>query len=1632
NRAYARHMAALEALTRPDLPQPRGARRSNGRHGGSGVVGTGRPASVGAAGATNAAAVGAPVTVPRGVYLIVDDPTAAPLPLALYDADSDDSLGGRRRRYRDDPSSSSDDGGGGDDDDDDDVIYISDGGGGGGSVSSSSSSSSSDEDGAGGRDDEDEEELLLLDSDADGRGRVGGRRRPRSDRRRRRRLRRGGDGGGDAGGSGGGGEAAGGSGGGRPLRRSSRRERSQSEGVEGEQEQERIRRSARLCGRKRRYGAGDGGDDSYGSSDDDDVLAEEARHRKGDEEYSGSSDLEEEAQDDDEYDSDAEAAARQRLQRQRQRERERERRAALRAQRELRNEQRRQQRREAQLRRQQMQQQQRLAAAAAAGEVPGDAAAGAAAAAAAARAAVTAAHRGMQHAYGGGGGAAAAAAAVAQEVEQQEEQEDEEDLGQLRQVARKRSHEAGGSRPRPLQCYMWLQCTSYQPDFYCPQLGDELVYVRAAHEGLLESSCDTRTARPWLLLPGMRPFEPCMVTELGFEVLRDGTLRTAANLKLQLGPASGGSLAGVSFSVQLPPPAPDQPEFLVPLPRFLRAVGKGWRIGERCQVYWLSGNGGTTDTAVAAADAGGGSGSGSGGVGEGRWCGGVVVGDRLYPTLTAAQWQGVPPPVKQPYQCEELWERYTVQWDDGDETCSVSPWDMLPATSSWEDVVRYSRATAAAKADEIVASAAAADSAADVTAGPSASSSAVTATPTAAELGLELGGGWAEEQATAARRALERLLANERLFGLFFQCPPPTATFPCSDGDRRPVPYNVMVPLPLGLDVVQKRLQDSFYRSLAAVRHDVDTIVSNAERFNGADSLVAQRAREMRLHFTAALTGRSVDDMVLFGSDVVVHRRRRRHQLGGTAGQAVAAAVLVRRARVDLSRLWAHVALDVDPETVNPAAAEEVLYDMQDHGGRSAAAAVRAGAVRGGVDAAGGFTGPRRRGGLYSVHPSEEGGEGDYGAGMAAAATTAAEGLSGGLQRGPAVLEAPAGQWLGSPRGLPLSAGLYGGESGGEGAAAAAAAAAAAYLLGQEQDRRLQHRPSQQTRELRRLQQQQTHFHSLQGGEEVKVENLEEGEGRRPRRNRSGGRRRGVAALYGSDDDDDDGGHDVAAALGDDSSDDFGKLGLGDDDDDESYTDSEDERGRRRGQRRRPNSQRSLQSPAAQRRRQRQQQQPVRRSSRARQRTRFGSDWEDDEEAQEGDSESDDGGNGGGGGGGSRRRSARCLQRSAAATGATGATETVEAARHGSERLPPTFMPPPPALLSMPPFAAGQGTAATQHPMQMLASFPSASALPAAPHAGVPVSGGGADAGGAGVGGNTGRIRIRLRNQKDPPGPPPLQARPSAVMHSASAVYAPADAVQGLYHQLPYGQQAELPASRTQTRAAAAAAAAAPSPPGGGRSRRAAAVAAEKVFAAAAAAAAGSDDDDQDEDTPPPAAAPSRRLPLTHGVGGGHAYDNIPDVASAGPFALQQHAFNWSDPLQQAVLPSAAAATSATAAYHAEAPALALAPAPPLTQGWHSHAAFPAPYPPPHGHEGPPFTAAGDMLASITAAAHGDSSFVAAADAMQVSYDTVPPFQQLAPPLLLPPHDPAAAAMLPYNQWPAQMPYAQWGYPGPQ
>ncbi|KAK9673015.1 hypothetical protein RND81_12G140300 [Saponaria officinalis] len=62
-------------------------------------------------------------------------------------------------------------------------------------------------------------------------------------------------------------------------------------------------------------------------------------------------------------------------------------------------------------------------------------------------------------------------------------------------------------------------------------------------------------------------------------------------------------------------------------------------------------------------------------------------------------------------------------------------------------------------------------------------------------------------------------------------------------------------PVPLSLDVIQSRLENNYYRSLEAVQHDVNVVLSNAESYFSKNAEISKKIARMSDWFTRLLSG---------------------------------------------------------------------------------------------------------------------------------------------------------------------------------------------------------------------------------------------------------------------------------------------------------------------------------------------------------------------------------------------------------------------------------------------------------------------------------------------------------------------------------------------------------------------------------------------------------------------------------------------------------------------------------------------------------------------------------------------------------------------------------------------------------
>lgn len=73
-------------------------------------------------------------------------------------------------------------------------------------------------------------------------------------------------------------------------------------------------------------------------------------------------------------------------------------------------------------------------------------------------------------------------------------------------------------------------------------------------------------------------------------------------------------------------------------------------------------------------------------------------------------------------------------------------------------------------------------------------------------------------------------------------------SFPQRDGSD--VNYVSLVPVPVSLDLLYRRLKNGYYRHVSGFCHDVETIATNCILFNGEDSEYTAMARKLQQELT--------------------------------------------------------------------------------------------------------------------------------------------------------------------------------------------------------------------------------------------------------------------------------------------------------------------------------------------------------------------------------------------------------------------------------------------------------------------------------------------------------------------------------------------------------------------------------------------------------------------------------------------------------------------------------------------------------------------------------------------------------------------------------------------------------------
>jgi len=230
-------------------------------------------------------------------------------------------------------------------------------------------------------------------------------------------------------------------------------------------------------------------------------------------------------------------------------------------------------------------------------------------------------------------------------------------------------------------------------------------------------------------------------------------------------------------------PQLDDADYLVPIYRYQSAASKGWRVDDRCAVLWQE--------------------NGPERVQIGNWWHGVVESV----TANSAQWQGSP------------WNALNVDYYN-----VLDPVDKIAAHSFWElyDEAVLHRTRSAGDGREGSSSGAGRAGCRDVD-------------PDMPSL----------DPATACMliERVRKARANPD-YDPFMDTIGSDVSFTQCDGTR--ANYCSLVPLPMALDTVLRRLQLGYYRQVDAFRHDVATILSNCELFNGGESEYTVSAAELQ------------------------------------------------------------------------------------------------------------------------------------------------------------------------------------------------------------------------------------------------------------------------------------------------------------------------------------------------------------------------------------------------------------------------------------------------------------------------------------------------------------------------------------------------------------------------------------------------------------------------------------------------------------------------------------------------------------------------------------------------------------------------------------------------------------------
>ena len=354
------------------------------------------------------------------------------------------------------------------------------------------------------------------------------------------------------------------------------------------------------------------------------------------------------------------------------------------------------------------------------------------------------------------------------------------------------------SNQRPYTSYSWLLTDATQlGDSYVPQLGDELVYVAHGHFLYLEGRADKFASRPWLTAGvtvggtrhSFRHVEPCRVVSLSYQISdANSSEETIAVVTLLLTDAINSHPSPIEFEIELP--KLEECDFLIPAHRFRAAQKKKWKMNNHCAVPWQDHDQHGSLVNV--------------------WYHGVVVGEDGGGSAAGSsggagsssgsngsnQWSSSP------------WNKLKIEYYN-----ITDPKDKVQEHSFWElhdEKVLRSGSQGSTKGD-------------------------FEAQRIDDQTSRKLG--------DRVRRARDKLP-----YDVFSDEIGNEVRYPQKDGSVRN--YVSMIPVPMSLDLIYRRLKHKWYRHVSGFAHDVEVLVSNCVAFNGEDSEYTELARQLQQDLT--------------------------------------------------------------------------------------------------------------------------------------------------------------------------------------------------------------------------------------------------------------------------------------------------------------------------------------------------------------------------------------------------------------------------------------------------------------------------------------------------------------------------------------------------------------------------------------------------------------------------------------------------------------------------------------------------------------------------------------------------------------------------------------------------------------